>query len=75
MVSRLLDFGRASFDLEAIRLFPDGLYEEEGEAGHRLDMLMNHSSYQNPKLSHITPQRGCDTITFLRVLLESVLVS
>ena len=28
LVSELLDFGRANFDLEAVSLFPDSLYEE-----------------------------------------------
>ena len=33
LVYRLLDFGRASFDLEAVSLFLDGVYEG-GEGAH-----------------------------------------
>jgi len=28
LISKLLDFGRASFDLEVVSLFPDGVYKE-----------------------------------------------
>ena len=31
LVSECLDLGRASFDLEAISLFPDGIYMRGGE--------------------------------------------
>ena len=72
LVSRLLNFGRASFTFEAVSIFPNGLYGEEGEGAHRLDAWMNHSSSWSPKLSRRTPRRGCDTITFLHVLPESV---
>jgi len=42
LVSNSLNLGQASFDIEAQRLFPYGMYEEEG--AHRLDASMNHSS-------------------------------
>jgi len=29
LIFKSLDFGRASFDLEVVSLFPDGVYEEE----------------------------------------------
>jgi len=41
------------------------MYDEEEEGGRRLDALTNHSSFWCSRLSHRTPQRGCDTITFL----------
>ena len=72
LISRLLGFERVSFDLKAVSLFPDGVHEEEGKGGHWLDTLTNHSSFRSPELSYRTPQRECDAITFLCVLLESV---
>jgi len=40
LVCGLLDFGQASFDLEVISLFPDGVYKG-GEGAHRLAPPMN----------------------------------
>ena len=44
LVSELLDFGRANFDVEVVSLCPNGVYEKEGEGAHRLGTLMSHSS-------------------------------
>ena len=33
-IFRLLDLGRAISDLEAVSLFPDGMYEGGGEGAH-----------------------------------------
>ena len=71
LIPELLNVGRASFNLENFNLFPDGMYEEEGERARRLDALMNHSSSCSPELSHGTPLRGC-AITFLLVLSKSI---
>ena len=72
LIFELLDFRRASFDVKAVNLFPDGVYEEEGKEARRIDVLTNYSPFWSSGLSHRTPRKGCDTIIFLHVLPESV---
>ena len=72
MVSGSLGLGQASFDLEAWSLFPDGVYEKEGEGAHWLGVLMKHSFSRSSELSLRTLSRRCDTITFLYSLQVSV---
>ena len=43
LISKLLDLEQASLDLEAVSLFPDGVYER-GEGAHRLGTSVNSFS-------------------------------
>ena len=56
LVSRFLDLGRASFDLEVVNLFPDGVYEG-GEGANQPAVLVNCFSPWSPELFLRTPQR------------------
>jgi len=71
-VFSLLNLGQASFDVEVRCLFLYGVYKEEGEGAHQLDAPIHHSSSWSSDLSLRTPQRRCDTITFLHSLQASV---
>ena len=72
LVSGLLDFGQASYDLEVASLFPDGVYEGGWEGAHRLGAPVNCFLLWDLELFLRAPQRGCDTITSLCVLQASV---
>ena len=41
LIFKLLDFGQASFDLEAVSLFPCGMYKGGRERAHRLGVQVN----------------------------------
>ena len=71
LVSGLLALVRASFDLEVVNLFPNGVYEVEGKGAHRLGAPVNFFSPWSSELFLRTPRRGCDTITFLCILQAS----
>ena len=68
LIFGLLDLGRASFDLEAVSLFLDGVYEGGGEGAHRLGAPVKYFSLRGPELFLRTPWRGCDNTTFMCVL-------
>ena len=64
-----LGLGQESFALPW-SLFSYSVHEEEGEGAHRRNALGNQSSgvWSSPR----TPQKGCDTISFLWVLWASI---
>ena len=68
LIFGLPDFERTNFDLEAVRLFPDGVYEGGGKGAYRLGASVDYFSLWSPKLFLRTLRRGCDIIAFLYVL-------
>ena len=59
--SGLIDLERASFILEVVSPFQDGVYKGEGEGVHRLDASVNCFSPWGSELFLKIPQRRCDT--------------
>ena len=72
LVSGLPNLGRASSDLEAVSLFPGGVYEGGEEGAHQLGAPVNYFSPGGPELFFRAPRRECNIITFLFVLQTSV---